>query len=269
MRKFITIIFILFFASIGYGQEKPNRIELGLFSSHPFNFEYVDGKVKEIHYQAFHITDEDGKIKKGELFKFAEAEGVTLRQPWSYYYNELGQMVKKAVKTDADHRWIGVIHYGNDKIENIYWLKEDTLMMNQDIVYLDNGNVERHWTNIQNNEFTGKTIFLLDKNGDVLKEVSQNKDGEVWYTNEFTRNSDGTVKTQKGINAEGNVNIDYSDYEYNEKGLFKTAHMNILKGEEVDQQWGEIEYEFDERGNWIKWISRGWLMIERTIVYYD
>ena len=269
MKFFYSIICIILFVSIGYGQEKNNSIELGLFSSHPFDFEYVDGKVKEIHYQSFHITDEDGEIKKGVPFQFAEAESVTLRQPWSYYYNELGQMVKQAVKTDAGQRWIGVVHYGKDKIENIYWLKEDTLMINQDIVYLDNGSVEKHWTNIQNNEITGRNIFILDKNGNVLKDVSQNKDGEVVYTNEFTRNSDGTIKTKKGINAEGNVNIDYSDYEYNEKGLFKTAHMNILNGEEVDQQWGEIEYKYDEHGNWIKWISRGWLMIERTIVYYD
>ena len=101
MRKFISIICIQLFVLVGYGQEKPNRIDLGLFSSHADNFESVDGKVKEIHYQAFHITGKDGKIVKGKPFTFDEAENVPLRQPWSYYYNELGQMVKMSVKRDA------------------------------------------------------------------------------------------------------------------------------------------------------------------------
>lgn len=269
MKYFYSIICIILFVSTGYGQEKNNSIKLGLFSSHPFDFEYVNGKVKEIHYQTFHITNEDGKIVKGKPITIDESQYVELRQPWSYYYNEHGQLVKSALRIDERDPWISVVNYNNDRIEKIYWLRNDTLYGYQVYVYLDNGDMARQWIRIQDNQPQGKTIYNLDKNGNVLKSISSNEDGEVTYTWEYTRDDDGKIKSYKGFDAEGKLKHYFIDYQYNEKGLFKTNLMKILNYEEVDQQAGEIEYKYDEHGNWIKRISPGWIMIERTIEYYN
>lgn len=51
--------------------------------------------------------------------------------------------------------------------------------------------------------------------------------------------------------------------------MYESQLMKILLTEEVDQPGGRIEYKYDEHGNWVKYISRGWMMIERTIVYYE
>lgn len=43
--------------------------------------------------------------------------------------------------------------------------------------------------------------------------------------------------------------------------------MKILAGKEVNRQGEKIEYEYDNQENWIKRISRAWMMIERIIKY--
>ena len=110
---------------------------------------------------------------------------------------------------------------------------------------------------------------MLDNGGNVLKETAVNADGEVGYTFEIKRNNDGTINTLKGILKDGTIQNHFVDYKYNEKGLYESMLMKVLMKEEVNQQGGGIEYKYDEHGNWIKWISRGWIMIERTIEYYD
>ncbi len=124
MKRTALLLIIVFLGSIVYSQEKKEKIKLGIFSSHAHNFEYLNGKVSEIHYKTFHITAENEKIVKGEPFTWDEAQNVQLRQPWSYYYNELGQLVKMATRGGNGSKWTGVVHYENDRIENIYWLKK-------------------------------------------------------------------------------------------------------------------------------------------------
>jgi hypothetical protein len=181
-------VIIVLFAFTAFGQDKSDRMKLGLFSTRPHNFEYMEGKLKEIHYRSFHISEEKGKIVKGKPFTWSDADGVQSRQHSSYYYSESGQMVKISGTADPDIHWTGVVHYENNRIENIYWLKGDTLMFNWDIVYPGNGNVERQWISVQNNEPTGKQAIVLDKNGHVVKEMNYNGNGELSYTGEYTRN---------------------------------------------------------------------------------
>lgn len=269
MTKFNAMICIFLFVSAGYGQEKPDRIQLGLFSSHPYDFEYVNGNVKEIHYRAFHITDDNGKVVKGDPFTLAEAENVELRQPWSYYYNDPGQLVLKVLRIDEQYPVVGVIDYENNRIDKIYWLRNDTLFRYDDYIYLDNGDMETQWIQVEDNHPAGKALYDLDENGNVLKAAFMDQKGKTLFVAEYTRDDDGKIKSHRGFDGEGKLKYNYVDYQYNEKGLYRTSHMNILNYEKVDQPQGEIEYEYDEHGNWIRWISPRWMMIERTIVYDD
>lgn len=240
-----------------------------MFSSHMEYPEYVYGKVKEIHYQAFHVTEENGKFVKGKPFTWADSENVALRQPWSYYYNQTGQLVKKAAKDGNGIQWTGVVHNANNRIEKIYWLKMDTLMGSDNFTYLENGNIEQYWKSAQNDESFGKTIFQLDKDGYLTKFTGQDKEGKTVWTSEYTRNSDGTTSIYKGIDGNGKTMHLYNDFKYNEKGLWESYHIELLGGKEVNfPEGGKVEYEYDKNGNWIKSNAYNWMIIERRFVYY-
>jgi hypothetical protein len=258
----------VFFLCISAGSAQEKRL---LVKGEPGkdNPEYVYGKVKEIHNQAFHITDENGKIVKGKPFTFAEAQNVELRQPLSYYYNQLGHLIKMSAIDDNGNKWIVVVHNVNNRIENLYWLKNDTLISMADYVYLNNGNIEVQGKNIQTNVLGGKTVYQFDSKGFLVRRTSYNNTGSVSFDMEFTRNSDGTLKSYKGLNREGKIQYFYDNNTYNDHGLQESYFMKILGGEEVNRQGEKIEYEYDDHGNWIKRISRGWMMIERKIVYYE
>lgn len=269
MKKLTFTILILLSVSIAFAQEKNEKMLLNFLTSHEQNPEYVYGKIKEIHYQSFHITDENGKIVKGKPFTLAESENVTLRQPWSYYYNELGQLVKESLKDDKGIIWTGVVHHANNRIENIYWLKGDTLMFCWDYDYLKNSSVERKWRMIQNNEVGGKAIYDFDKKGYLTKSIGQDKEGKAIFTAEYTRNPDGTTNIYKGNDENGKTKHLYNDYKYNDHGLFESCQIKLLNGKEPEYPGMNSEYEYDEHGNWYKNIARGWMMVERKIVYYE
>ena len=269
MKKLILTLTICTTVLLGFAQEKKETIKLGLFSSHSTNFEYLNGKVKEIHYKPFHLVEVNGEFKKGKLFTLAESQQTILRQPWSYFYNELGQLVKMSMTDDKGILWTGVVHHANNKIENIYWLKKDTILFNWDYVYPNNGRVERLWIMVQNNEVNGKYTYDLDKNGNVLKFIFLNKTGEIGYTWEYVRNPDGSKKSENGTNAEGKIMWGRDKYTYNTQGLLETLHHNIFNGEKSDRTSPKIEYKFDKEGNWIERKNPKWMVVEREIIYYD
>jgi hypothetical protein len=269
MKKLTFTIVIFLCVSMAFAQEKKEKMLLGLVSSHWDNPEYVYGKVKEIHYQSFHITDENGKIVKGNPFTMAESESVALRQPWSYYYNELGQLVQMKLKGRNDIIWTGVVHNQNNRIEKVYWLKVDTLWDCDEYNYLKNGNIETQSKRIRNNELLGKNILELDKNGFVIKTVGQDKYGKVVGTFQFTRNPDGTIKTYKFFAENGKDKHYYDNYKYNDHGLFESCQFKLLNGKEPEYPGENAEYEYDNHGNWTKRIGKGWILIERKIVYFE
>lgn len=266
MKRLVFIAAFLLCISTGMAQEK---ILLGLGSSHRDNPEYVYGKVKEIHYQTYHITTVDGQIVIGKPFTMVESEGVELNQPWNYYFNEKGQLIQRSFKSDFGDVWTGLFHYENDRIANMYWLKNGIILSRNDFVYLNNGNLEISDFNIGNNELYGKELHEFDKDGYLLKVISHQKVGTPWYITEFTRNPDGTINTLKGIDKEGKIKHNFVDYKYNDHGLFETSLMKILNYKEANIPNGKLEYQYDDHGNWIKSISRGWRLIERKFVYYE
>lgn len=127
------------------------------------------------------------------------------------------------------------LYYNEDgRLENIYWLKEDTLMFNQDIVYLDKGEVERRWIDVRTNNINSKNVYMLDKEGNLLEQMFVDANENKGYTGKFTRDPEGRSIKMIGYSGQGNVINDYNDYKYNEEGLFVSAHMNILGGNKHD-----------------------------------
>jgi len=268
MKKvfFTFLLFAISLACIAQGIN--DGIKLGLVSSHEDNFEFLKGHLKEIHYKPFHLVKENDEFVKGKPFTFSESANTTIRQPWSYYFNELGQLVKMSAVNDNGIKFVGVVHNENGKIENIYWLGNDTLWVNWDYLYPEKIKVERLWKMVPNNEVQGKVIYELDKNGNVLKISSYDKAGTEIYRTEYTRNPDGTIKTETGTNKDGKVMWGRDNYTYNSKGLIESMHHFIFNGEKSDDVAQKIEYKFDDKGNWIERKHPGWMVIERKIDYY-
>lgn len=268
MKKLI-FTFLLFAISLAcIAQGFNDGIKLGLGSSHEDNYEFLNGHVKEIHYTSYHLINENGEFVKGKPFTFIESGNTTIRQPWSYYFNELGQLVKMSAVNDNGIKFVGVVHNENGKIENIYWLGNDTLWVNWDFLYPEKTKVERLWKMVQNNEVQGKFLYEMDNKGNVMKTIANGKDGVAIYTTEYTRNPDGTIKTETGTNKDGKVMWGRDNYTYNSKGLIESMHHFIFNGEKSDDVSKKIEYKFDDKGNWIERKHPGWMVIERKIVYY-
>ncbi len=250
-------------------QDTEKKIWLKLFTPHWADFEYVNGDVKEIHYQAYHITDNDGEIVRGKPFTFSEAESVEMRQPWSLFFDKKGNLVSMTLKTGEDTTLVGVVHSADDRIDNICWLRDNNLIGCQVIVYDEKGKVERKWKAYPESEITGFSTFYLDKDGNVIKAGYYDQNDKPVYVVEYTRNPDGSIKEMKGIGPDGKIQHHFVDYRYNDHGLFESNDMKLLYAEESKYPRVNTVYEYDDHGNWIKRIVRDWMMIERKIAYFE
>ena len=264
----LTLLLLFLAALITVAQEKKDKLKLGFWSPHTDNYESLNGNVKEIHYQAYHVIEKDGKLKKGKPRTFSEAKGVMLQQPWSYYFDESGELIKMSTVTDSGNKWIGVVHHDEDKLECIYWLKEDTLMSSWNYTYPAKKRIIIEGKNIQKGEKINKMVHELDKKGNLLQTKSYNPEGKQIYHWEYKRNTDGKLNAREQFKEDGTLHWSRDNYTYNEKGLFETVHFKVFAGEPDDRTTAKVEYEYDEKGNWVerKWP---WIIIERNIVYYD
>lgn len=269
MKKFLFLLIPLFSLSAGQTQEIEKKIWLKLFTPHWDNYEYLNGDVKALHYQAYHITDADGKVVIGKPFTFAEAQNVEMRQPWSLYFDRKGNLVSMSVSVDGDI-YTGAVHSSKNRIENVYWFNNDSLKFNWEMIYGEDGSVTRLWKNYPGLENSGKQSYMLDKNGNVIKSDSYDKDGKRWYTYECTRDPDGKIKEMKGIDDAGKIKHHYTEYRYNDHGLFESYTMKLLNYSDKDlPASGLTVYEYDDQGNWITRTVRDWMMIQRKIEYYE
>lgn len=269
MKRLIVSTALIFCFCFLFAQKSDEKILLGLFTAHIENFEYVSGKIKEIHYQSYSIIDQNGTIITGEPLTYSQSDYVMARQPHSLSFNKMGQLIKISIKLDNGNTLTGVVHYDNNKITRIYWLNQGNPEFLQDYNYLPNGNIERVWKSVETNDIVFKDIYELDKDGNLLKSTAQKPNGEVQFISVFTRNENGRIATYKGIDSDENEKHYYNNYIYNDKGLLKSLHLVKLNGENITVPDSEINYEYDEHGNWTKAIYRPSFMTERRFVYFN
>ncbi len=270
MKKLILTTAIILVVSCVFSQVPVDKTPPALFYIYKDNFDFTNGKVKEIHFQMYHTVVENGKFRKGEPVKFNEVRNVISYQPWSCYFDKMGRIYQTKVTDDDGNVSTRLYHYENDKVKYVFRLWNSMLFDKRKIVYLNNGNIEKHSISLITNEITAKTIDELDKNGNLLKEYYQNSDGnKMGTTCDITRYPDGKIKTYSWKDPNGFVYEFQEDFKYNEKGLVESMRVKITNGEEVNYGPGRAaEYEYDDKGNWISRIT-GWRIFERTIVYYD
>jgi hypothetical protein len=268
MKKIVHISFLFLLVSIVQAQDSENRILLGLFTPHWDNFEYLNGNVKEIHYQSYHISDNEGETIKGEPFTDEEAEGTAIRRAWSLYFDQEGNMIYMKRKINDDNIQSAVIHSVNNRIENIYWIRNDSLINTVDVIYDKQGNVETYWKAPQDIKFNKASHYVLDKNRHVIKADFYYPPDTIFYTEEFSRYPDGTIKEKKGIDTHGKLKHHYTGYKYNDHGLFEYNDIELLNYKDPEYPDVVAKYEYDDNDNWIKRIHPDWMMIERKIVYY-
>jgi hypothetical protein len=269
MKKSALVSIIVFLVSVLQAQDSEKKIWLKLFTPHWDNFEYVHGNVQEIHYQAYHITaDSAGKVIKGKPFAYEEAQNVEIRQPWSLYFDKRGNLVSMVLQISEDNAWTGVIHSENQRIENVFWMNNDTLKAIWDLEYDGKVKVERHWKFYPEYEVTGTEPFYLDQKGNAMKAEYYDADTLVFVV-EFLRNPDGTIKEFKGLDEKRKVKHHYTDFRYNERGLFVYNKIDVLNYEDPQYPTIECYYEYDDHGNWVKRIHPGWMMIQRKISYFQ
>lgn len=260
---------MVFLAILCFSQEGKNQIKLGLFSGYNENFEYLNGKVKEMQCRTYHITEENGKIIKGKPFTMEDASSVPPREAWSYFFNEDGQLVQQMLEVDSANTWTAAIHYENGRIEKLYWMIHDTLISYQDVLYPEEGTMEIPLRLIEDNTLRYKTVYELDKAGNLNRYTNYGSNGEVNRIQEFERDAEGKTTSKKGFLEDGTVQQDITNYKYNDHGLVESLFVKTLSGEELNKQEGQRHYEYDEQGNWIKLHHEGWLITERKIIYYD
>lgn len=269
MKKMTFSLAMVFLTILCFSQEGKTQIKLGLVSGYLENFEFLNGKVKEIQSRTYHIKEENGKIVKGKPFTMEDATNVSQRQAWTFFFNEDGQMVQQMLKVDSANTWTSAIHYENGRIEKLYWMIHDTLISYFDVLYPEEGTVEILWRLIEDKALLQKTVYELDKNGNLVKSNRYGPNEELYYIQEIERDSEGKAMSRKIIQGDGPVQMDIPKIKYNDHGLIESLFIKTLFGEEVNKQEGQRLYEYDAQGNWIKLHHEGWLITERKIIYYD
>ena len=171
-------------------------------------------------------------------------------------------------KINDDNILSAVIHSVDNRIENIYWIRNDSLLFTIDVIYDKQGNVETYWKASQDIKFNKGRHYSLDKNRYVIKADFYYSPDTIFYTEEFERYPDGKIKEMKGIDAHGKLQHHYTGYKYNDHGLFEYNDIDLLNYKDPEYPDIVAKYEYDDNDNWVKRIHPGWMMIERKIVYY-
>lgn len=230
--------------------------------------EYYYGNVKEIHWKRYRGVEKDGKIIKGEPLKSIGNLGKNMW--WSHYFDKSGKLNKVGLEFD-ENKWIGILHYENNILNKIYWLKDDTLHSTWEYIYKNNI-IERFWKLADNGEIQSRMYSETDKNGYVLKQLLVTSDGESKNTSEWKRDIHGVIIHKRQIDPTGKITQNMDKWEYNDRGQLVRVHRNIFGGEEVDRYGIESTYEYDDMGNWIKKVGvikygNNSVITERTFVY--
>lgn len=274
MKKFSVLpVLLILFLSTGTAQEIKREFNFGLITPthQEQDRQFIYGKVKEIHYSAYHAKEVDGKIVRGDLAKPSESRANVLRQFWSYYFNEDGQVVKLAAKDDDyQTNFLGIVHYDDGQLDRIYWLSKDTLQVYQTFSYLEGNEIEKKVHNINNNQLVYRTVHSLDENGQVIRLQHYLGNGQKGMRVEMKRDENGNNTFRQLINSDGTVTYEQI-HEYDDEGNKVSTHNTIFGGEKVDTKSKPGKREYDQYGNWTKFIPNNpnGFFIERSFVFYE
>jgi hypothetical protein len=268
MKILFLTCFLVISISFGIAQQPKGKIQIGVGTWHWENPDYLNGKVKEIHYASFNVIEKNGELVKVNPVKYSDMR-LWEMQPHTIYFNEAGDILKE-YRVINNVGYVGIFHSENGKIKSIYWLRNDTLVGRQDFLYKGNAETEIQNRRIDNNGLMGKEVFNFNDKGFLTQHTTYNSKGKVTGVLKHELNPDGRMIRRTQTDTTGNITYDYDKYKYNDQGEQISIHRNVHRGEKVDvTSTLRTTYKYDEKNNWILKISGDKKTItERKIVYY-
>ena len=295
MKKYIiafTLLFILF--ACGDVKEKINnisneKVENGLTK---YN---LKGKVKEVEEKEYSIKKAFGETVKDELKRINNKLEFDLK----------GNLTQTTMYYDStiSSYYIYVYDRNGDNIEYSYYNKEGEILWNIQTNY-EKKRVRSESKSYNRDSLRSITKYEYDNNDQLIKNSVYNLDGELqsYWLYEYDKEGNmikithknakediiEMIKRQYDLNGNMTQSITYNGEGkeidrytnvYNEQGLriqYDNQYTSKRSGIKSTYSYTNNHFEFDDRGNWIKYIRYidygdnmlDTTLFERTYTYY-
>lgn len=270
MRKFSSIlVFILILAQFNceassdleraglIGKIRRITIEEGVWSSGAFEgtvlrqiiFYDRDGQEIESHmgfYKENNLLSESKWIRK-------RVPGKNLIE--SYMYREDGSLLKKnGYQYDDNGHLIKIFWYSEDDKSGLFMSRsvDDTGRELETVTYQPDGNIHYRY------------VKKFNKDGQVREEIVYQKDGSVEQRTGFSYDSNGR-NSERVIYRQGGALEERLIFEYDPTGVQTSMTIYDTSGKRTHQETDS--YEYDSKGNWVKWIKTTWKVDEAEEIH--
>lgn len=224
----------------------------------------LKGKVKSMEEAVYDVVEKDGEIEKSNL-------------NWKHlivYNREGNKMMKKTYKLDGSVEDVYMYKYDRKGrlIEELGTDAAGEYSTKMVYEYDDKGRM------IEDNLWTPEYAHPISTSTYEYDEKGMLTESIIWYTSKKNRvmwkyvyeyNDKGQESVSKTYKEDGSLerkNI----FEYNNKGDMISM---VVESDRFDPSRHTYNYEYDEKGNWIRRIQTDqgepYQIIERTIEYYE
>ena len=274
MRRLVIVVIIaVSIVNSGVSQKKDEYVLLGqLYGTNPYQFyEKLKGNVREFKQLNYWAGEEDGKLVKGRLITTADRRTTPMGKDYFEEYNSSGTILKHGIR-DENGKLLEYwdVDADSGKILKAYYYTNDILRAEISFRYNEGFLVEEKYLLPDNGPMVKGVLIDYNSEGKVTKHNFYNSRNEPAGHDEYTYNSAGLVESIKVYLSTGQLNIIYS-FTYNQEGeKLAQDQENFING---DKRSYKFEYEYDDRGNYIKAIfimnNKPFIYRERQINYFD
>lgn len=209
-----------------------------------------------IEYRSF---TSEGNKSWSELPRFDKKGNMTLRNDYSYTNYDSTLVRRYESRFDRKGNLIESIRYnGKDSITHKYFNKYDS-----------KGNLIESFTYNSTDSLLRKTISIYDENNNLM-DVNSFIAPKKHSITKFKYNNN-SKQSEKHIYNSDNLLETKTLYEYNNMGHWKEVRIYNSNDELIENN--SFDYEYDEKGNWVKKIefknNIATRIIERQILYFE
>lgn len=232
--------------------------------------ETLNGKVKEIKEMIFMTVEEDGAFVKGERMTEEARDSLSWTQSYKAKFDEAGNLLKCTFVNEHDE----VTAVNTQDIVDGLAVKmnstlADTLRWVINITHdLDGQTVNFERFRMPADTLFGNILVAYDSSGRYTSGKFINPSGELTFKWEYFTSEDGSSYGLKRYNKDGEkvgARIEY----LNDHGF---ADKDVLINREGEETVLEMEYTYDEMGNWTSRLINAPEVVvieEREITYFE
>lgn len=196
-------------------------------NAHRFKEFDLEGNLKEQYDRSF---TEQGLLKSEQ--KRGANRLVQLSSDYAYGNPDRSNTLLSQKIYDSDKKLLYVESYQRDKQGNV--------------------------TSMQRTNVRGEVLYSYeyhyDEDGNLEREIRLNASGEKVSEDEYVYDGDGVKMADIHYDSKGKM-VSHTDYRYDGNGLMEEVTLTVPGG---PMQRYRMQYEFDDRGNWIRQvISKG------------